>query len=63
MEDKTIRTIFINVMNGFGRHGSFLVAYATAVIYADGANFALLRETSIRIIEKYNLNRAEYLVE
>jgi hypothetical protein len=56
-----VRTIWLNVANGVGDHGSFLRAFGRAVGAADHANFKGLAASSLYFIEKYDLNQEVYL--
>ena len=58
-----VRAIFHSIYFGVGGHGSFLKNLANAVMSADGDNFKILKPSLEEIIEKYNLNRPEYLAD
>jgi len=59
MTDEEIRHTFIEIATGPGRHGSFLMAFANAVLAADPSNFALVRPLALLLISKCGLD--EYL--
>ncbi len=63
MTDELIRTIFINIVQGLNNHGSFLTNFGKTIITSDLENFNLLRDVTIEIIEKYNLNQKPYTEE
>ena len=50
-----VRYIFTEIANGQGQHGSFLVAFASAVCRADHVNLELLQPATLAIIAKYEL--------
>jgi hypothetical protein len=59
LSDSRILHIFVEVANGRGEHGSFLVSFAEALQRADPENFSMLRLTALEVINKYGL--AKYL--
>ena len=61
MRDEEILHIFTEIAQGRGRHGSFLMAFAQAVMCADPSNFALIRPFASVLISKYGLEK--YTVE
>lgn len=48
-------SIFKEVANGRGDHGSFLRSFADAVVRADEENLVVLYETALKLICKYQL--------
>lgn len=61
MRDEEILHIFVEITMGRGRHGSFLMAFAQAVVCADPSNFALVRPIALLLISKYGLEK--YTIE
>lgn len=55
ISDDEIRFVFINVANGVGNHGSFLMSFADALLRADAENFQLLKPIAKTLIRKYGL--------
>lgn len=60
--EEIVRSIFVNVYHGVGRHGNFLVKFSDAYLYADSENKELLKEVAIKLIEKYKLNNTTYTI-
>lgn len=56
-------TIWINVANGVGEHGSFLRRFGAAFQSADYRNKRLLESCSLHLIGAYILDGPEYLKE
>lgn len=48
-------TIFTEIVNGRGSHGSFVQAFAKAVTLADMQNLLIMRSAAEQIIDKYHL--------
>lgn len=61
LENIVISRIMSNVMGGVNNHGGFLKAFADTWNRADGDNKVILREAAIKLIEKYDLMKEEYL--
>jgi hypothetical protein len=59
VNDQQILHIFVEIANGGGRHGAFLVSFAESIMRADDHNFAILRPAARELIQKYDL--AKYL--
>jgi hypothetical protein len=57
VNDRQILHIFVEIAQGRGRHGSFLVSFAESVMSADGPNFAALRLVALVLIQKYGLEK------
>lgn len=57
LSDGEILHIFVEVMNGRGRHGDFLQSFANAAARADTSNFSLIRPALCSVIEKYDLRK------
>ncbi len=57
MSNDEIHHIFVEIALGRGRHGSFILSFAEAVMNADPANFDLVRPTAVKLIEKYQLGK------
>lgn len=53
--------IFASIVDGVGGHGSFMTAFARAVVTADNENFELLKPVALELIKKYDLNQKVYL--
>jgi hypothetical protein len=53
-------TIWINVMNGVGDHGSFLRRFGAAFTAADYVNKRLLEKCSLNFIDRYHLDGDKY---
>jgi len=55
LTDESIRALYIDIANGLGNHGSFLVTFADAFLRADAENFQLLKPVAMELVRKYNL--------
>jgi hypothetical protein len=53
MNTKQVHEVFRKIAAGERRHGSFLTAFAHALMAADDDNEALLQPTALALIEKY----------
>lgn len=53
LSDGEILHVFVEVLQGRGRHGDFLKSLAEAVARADTSNFELIRPALCSVIEKY----------
>jgi hypothetical protein len=51
-----IHHIFVEVVDGRGRHGDFLKKYAAAFLQADDENALLLKVSALMLIKKYHLD-------
>lgn len=49
--------IFREIRGGRGQHGSFLSAFATAMVSADYSNLYLMRSTAQGLVDKYQLEK------
>lgn len=58
-----MHVIWINVVNGVGKHGDFLKSFGAAFTRADSDNKGILAGPSRALIVKYDLNQPQYLVE
>jgi len=61
MTTENMRCVWLNVTNGVGAHGDFLKTFGLAYVRADEDNKIKLYSASIALIEKYDLNKGEYL--
>lgn len=57
LSDAEIRHIFVEVSEGRGNCGDFMIGVAAAVRYADPFNFELIREAACSVIDKYELRK------
>jgi hypothetical protein len=55
--------IWVNVLNGVGKHGDFLKSFAQAFTRADSDNKLILLIASTTLILKYHLSEPQYLVQ
>lgn len=63
MTTEVMKRIWLNVVNGVGKHGDFLKTFGLAYNRADADNAVKMYSASIALIEKYKLNEGEYLKE
>ena len=57
MTDQELHEIFRKIAMGINHHGSFLTTFADALIRADAENFQLLKDVSLSLVSKYNLDK------
>jgi len=57
LTDAQVLHIFVEIMNGRNYHGSFLRAFADAVLRADDSNLQVIRPAALALISKYNLDK------
>ena len=57
MTNDELKFIYVEVANGRGNHGSFLRAFAEAVIRADALNFEVLKPAATELVFKYDLDK------
>jgi len=57
LSEGMIRHVCCEIQNGRGQHGSFLQAFAGAMLAADPENFRLMAGAARRVIGKYSLDR------
>ena len=60
MTNETVLTIFRNIANGVGGHGSFLRNLADTVRSADSENLNVMMPFLVYIIVKYKLTEKGY---
>ena len=55
LTNEEVRSIFVAIANGAGGHGSFVMAFADALLRADSTNFNLLKPVAEELIRNYDL--------